>query len=510
MNRLWVRFSLAFMAVIAIATMFPFAAGLVADWLFSASSMASAGDGAVSIMSTSLDEASLAPEPLLTDDEIAKMAETLPPDKFNEVMNALYAYGYPIGEADNGIASSSQDTVPTMGVLSSDEVNQLAEMLSPEKYDKLMGLFDLSAIDFGDGIMIIGLIPNDIEWLEKLLSPDEFEQLTAFLATDETILPEFGGWEPFSLVDILQIIAEGLPQVIIISGILGLALGIWMSRSLTAPLSQLTEAAKAIGAQDLSRRVEVKGSQEIRELAQTLNQMAANLEQAEHLRRNMMADVSHELRTPLTVLEGNLRAALDRVYQLNEADMAQLYAQTHHLTLLVDDLRELTLAEAKKLPLKLQQTDAVQLVRESAAIFKPLAQENKVSLSCHLPENLPPIQADPARIRQVLHNLLANALRHTPSGGKISIAVETQGKTLRIAIEDSGEGIAPEHLDQVFERFYRADPARARTTGGAGLGLAIVKAIVEAHHGQVGVSSNGPGQGSTFTIYLPLETNRYF
>ncbi|HHJ05965.1 MAG TPA: HAMP domain-containing protein, partial [Anaerolineae bacterium] len=340
--------------------------------------------------------------------------------------------------------------------------------------------------------------------LEKLLSPDEFNQLMAFLATDETTLPEFGGWEAFSLVDILRIIADGLPQVIIISGILGLALGIWMSRSLTAPLSQLTEAAKAIGAQDLSRRVEIKGSREIKELAQTLNQMAANLEQAEHLRRNMMADVSHELRTPLTVLEGNLRAALDRVYHLNEEDMAQLYTQTHHLTLLVNDLRELSLAEAKKLPLDFQETNIAQLVRETAALFKPLAQEKDISLTYRLPDNLPPIQVDPARIRQALHNLLANALRHTPPGGNIAIAVEIQDKTLSIAIEDNGAGIAPEHLNQVFERFYRADPARARSTGGAGLGLAIVKAIVEAHHGRVSVSSKGSGQGSAFTIYLPL------
>ncbi len=505
MNRLWVRFSLAFMAVIAIATIFPFAAGLVADWLFSAPAMTlSEGDGGNVMMFASTDEASLAPEPLLTDDEITKLAEILPPEKFDEVLNALYAYGYSLADAGSGAPSLPQDTASTMGVLSSDEVNQLATLLPPEKYDKLMSFFDLSGIDFGDGIMIIGLVPDDIDWLEKLLSPDEFNQLMAFLATDETTLPEFGGWEAFSLVDILRIIADGLPQVIIISGILGLALGIWMSRSLTAPLSQLTEAAKAIGAQDLSRRVEIKGSREIKELAQTLNQMAANLEQAEHLRRNMMADVSHELRTPLTVLEGNLRAALDRVYHLNEEDMAQLYTQTHHLTLLVDDLRELSLAEAKKLPLDFQETNVAQLVRETAALFKPLAQEKDISLTCRLPDNLPSIQVDPARIRQALHNLLANALRHTPPGGNIAIAVAIQDKTLSIAIEDNGAGIAPEHLNQVFERFYRADPARARSTGGAGLGLAIVKAIVEAHHGRVSVSSKGAGQGSAFTIYLPL------
>jgi len=169
----------------------------------------------------------------------------------------------------------------------------------------------------------------------------------------------------------------------------------------------------------------------------------------------------------------------------------------------VQFLHELTLAEARKLPLKFEETDVVKLVQETTTIFEPLAQENNISLNYHPPDEIPPIQADPARIRQVLHNLLANALRHTPSGGRIDIDIRALDETLSITIKDSGEGIAPTHLKQVFERFYRADPARARTTGGAGLGLAIVKAIVEAHHGQVSVSSDGLGKGSTFTIYLP-------
>ncbi len=497
MDRLWIRFSLAFMVVITIALTLPLASGLLSEWFFDSSYDES------DIGSANLDDALFGSSAVLTDDEIAKLADILPTDKFDEVMTALDFYALPPADIAGETSIDTLDEFVSIGVLSPDEIEQLSALLPPQTLSKIMNFIALSGTNFGDDIIIVGLLPEDINWMEQLLSPDDFVQLMDFFATDETVFTDFGGWEPISLVDILKLIAEELPQVIIISALIGLLLGVLMSRSLTAPLTRLTEAAQAIGAQDLSRRVAVKGSREIKTLANTLNTMASNLEQAEQLRRNMMADVSHELRTPLTVLEGNLRAALDKVYKLDEEDMAQLYTQTHHLTLLVNDLHELTLAEARKLPLKLEEIDVTKLLQETINIFEPLAQENNISLNYHPHDDLPAVQADPARIRQVLHNLLANALRHTPSDGRIDIDIRALDETLNISIKDSGEGIAPEHLEQVFERFYRADPARARTTGGAGLGLAIVKAIVEAHHGHVSVHSAGVGKGSTFTIELP-------
>ncbi len=297
---------------------------------------------------------------------------------------------------------------------------------------------------------------------------------------------------------------ETLLQSIAIAGAAGIAGGIAASWLLAAPVTKLANVAQAIGAGDLTARVEVDhGSKEINALAEAFNKMASDLQHAAELRNNLMADVSHELRTPLTVLEGNLRAALDHVYELDEEQIANLYEQTRHLIRLVNELRELTLAEAAQLPLAQEIVDLNALVQESAAVFEPLMEEKGVQLLIQLPPTASTVTVDRSRIRQVLHNLLANALRHTPSGGQVTIAVAQPAGRLRLTMQDTGEGIAPEDLEHIFDRFYRTDPSRSRETGGSGLGLAIVKAIVEAHGGEVIAASPGVGRGTRFTIFLP-------
>jgi signal transduction histidine kinase len=292
-----------------------------------------------------------------------------------------------------------------------------------------------------------------------------------------------------------------------VTGALGILFGVLVSRNLTAPLSRLAEAAQAIGARDLSRRVEVSGSDEVKEVARAFNEMAAALEGAETLRRNLLADVAHELRTPLSVLQGNLRAILDDVYALDKAEVARLYDETRLLSRLVKDLHELAQAEAGHLALNRQPTQLAELVQSTATAFSAAAETKGVTLNWQIPPDLPPVMADPARLTQVLHNLLDNALRHTPAGGAIWLRAGCDDGEVWLAVQDSGEGISPEDLPRVFDRFYRADPARSRAAGGAGLGLAIVRAIVEAHGGQVSAASQGvPGQGSTFTLRLPGET----
>jgi len=306
----------------------------------------------------------------------------------------------------------------------------------------------------------------------------------------------------------LEWLSRALWLVAVVGGALGILFGVVTSRSLAAPLNRLAEAARAIGARDLSRRVEVTGSDEVREVAQAFNEMAAALEQAESLRRNLVADVAHELRTPLSVLQGNLRAILDDVYPLDKAEVARLYDHTRLLSRLIGDLRELAQAEAGQLELNLQEIDLVGLLADMVAAFGPVAEAEGVALDAQIPADLPRVPADPARISQVLHNLLANALRHTPAGGTISLHAGYEAgerQHVWLTVQDSGEGIAAEHLPHVFDRFYRGDPARSRATGGAGLGLAIVRAIVEAHGGQVSAASDGiPGHGSAFTVRLPL------
>jgi signal transduction histidine kinase len=297
-------------------------------------------------------------------------------------------------------------------------------------------------------------------------------------------------------------IARRLINFMVLSLAVGLVAGVVIGRVVSAPVNDLAKAAHRVGLGELGVRVKPHGSQEMVELADTFNKMAADLQHAETLRNNLMADVSHELRTPLTVLEGNLRAALDRVYALDEAEIANLYSQTQHLIRLVSDLRELALAENHQLPLERQPTDLNDLVREILQAIEPLATEKGVRLADQMTP-LPEVVVDPIRIRQVLFNLLTNALRHTPAGGTVSVSGENGAGYVRIAVADTGEGLEPVQLAAVFDRFYRADKSRSRETGGTGLGLAIVKAIVEAHGGRVEARSAGKGRGSTFSMKLP-------
>lgn len=286
------------------------------------------------------------------------------------------------------------------------------------------------------------------------------------------------------------------------SVVVGLGGGIVIGRVVSAPITELVKAADKIGKGDLNTRVFPHGSQEMIDLADRFNKMAQELEHAETLKNNLMADVAHELRTPLTVLEANLRAALDKVYLLDEAEIANLYSQTRHLTRLVNDLRELALAESKQLHLEKYPTDLNALLVETIQALDPLAAEKSVQL-IYQPTLLPELSVDPTRIRQAVFNLLSNALRHTPSGGEISVAGKQAKSMVFLSVKDSGEGLLPDQLAAVFDRFYRADKSRSRETGGTGLGLAIVKAIIELHGGQVKAYSEGKGKGSEFTIVLP-------
>ena len=279
--------------------------------------------------------------------------------------------------------------------------------------------------------------------------------------------------------------------------------GLWLSRSLTAPLNRLAEAARAIGRQDLSQRVAPQGSRELVEVIGAFNAMAADLEEAEGLRRQLMADIAHELRTPLTVLQGNLQALIDDVYPLEKEEMVRLHDQTRHLSRLVEDLHVLAQAEAHRLALALAETAPVPLVKAAVNRFQPLAQARDVALRLELLGRLPAVTLDSHRITQALDNLIVNALRHTPAGGEVIVSVAAPAEGLQLRVRDSGSGIAAEHLPFVFDRFYRTDPARSRDTGGSGLGLAIARAIAEAHGGTLTAASPGSGQGSVFTLQLP-------
>ncbi len=281
--------------------------------------------------------------------------------------------------------------------------------------------------------------------------------------------------------------------------LLGTGLGLLLARTLTAPLRQVSSAAEAIAAGDLSQRVPEHGTTEVRSVAHSFNQMAGNLEQAEQLRRNLVADIAHELRTPLTVIQGNLQALLDGVYPLERAEIATIYDETRLLSRLVADLRELAQAEAGQLHLSLQPTDVTAVVQQTVDSFASLASAQQIDLRLDAPPGLPPALADADRLSQVLRNLLSNALRHAPQDGHVLVSIQQAEdlSSLRVVVDDDGPGIPAADLAHVFDRFW----SRSQSDAGSGLGLAITKHLVEAQGGQIAAQSQ-PGHGSQFWFTL--------
>jgi len=287
-------------------------------------------------------------------------------------------------------------------------------------------------------------------------------------------------------------------------GILALVLGSLLLRQITSPLRELSQSARAIAEGDLGQRVVVRSEDEIGQVARSFNRMAESLAEADLQRRNMMADIAHELRTPLTVVQGNLEALMDGVYDLTPENVAAIHKQTVVLTRLVGDLRDLALAEAGQLKLERKPLSLADVIAQVGEGLEVQANEKEVALKFESAASLPKVQADEQRIAQVLFNLMSNALRHTPASGTITVSAEARQDRVVVSVRDTGTGISPEDLPHVFERFYRADRSRARSTGGSGLGLTIAKQIVEAHGGQIWAQS-WLGAGSTFAFSLPLS-----
>lgn len=278
---------------------------------------------------------------------------------------------------------------------------------------------------------------------------------------------------------------------------------VFAGRRLVRPILALTGAAQRMAAGDRAARVPVSGNDEVSRLGHAFNAMASSIERNEQQRRVMVSDVAHELRTPLSNIRGYLEAGEDGVVPLDRTLIRSLLEETALLERLVSDLQELALADAGMLRLHPEERDVTELAQQAVAAHRTQAEAAGVSLG--LSASGPAIaEVDPARIRQALGNLVANAVKFTPAGGSVSVSVRGGGEGVELAVTDTGPGISPEHLPHLFDRFYRADPSRSRSTGGSGLGLAITKHLVEAHDGWVGVSST-PGRGSVFTIRLPAR-----
>jgi signal transduction histidine kinase len=335
--------------------------------------------------------------------------------------------------------------------------------------------------------------------------PQPNDLLSPLLANGETVgrLVITGGAQWESLRFLVQLL---FPLIIIsiFTGGLTLLIAMLLMRRVANPLADVIGAAQLVAAGDLTARVEVRGPGDLRGLSESFNHMADALERGDHARRALLADVAHELRTPLTVIRGRLEGIVDGIYAADEAHVAPVLEETYTLERLVEDLRQLTLAEARQLPFERNPVDLGEMAARAVDLFSAEATEVGLTLTVQVAPSLPWVLADPQRVGQIIGNLLSNALRYTSAGGQVTVNVEPVAGGVRIVVADTGEGIAPEDLPHVFDRFYRGEKSRARASGGAGLGLAIARAWVQAMGGDIGVNSQ-LGRGTSFWFTLPTS-----
>ncbi|MCK6580697.1 MAG: ATP-binding protein [Anaerolineae bacterium] len=475
MNRLWIRLSLTFSAVILIAFVL---VSLISVQLIRANSEQSAAEG----------------QAILMDGLAAQLAAYYQQHESWEGVEALFVDAQDFVGRGRGdyfrLESPSGDLL-----LESRDVMTPAPIQDPPE-----GMILDGAISPGDDAADAGQPPDD--------KRDEFPvvvdgETVAFLSAPKPpslLFPLFGVARAVGVEELLILSAITIAVISLLSGIL-------ISRSMTNPLDSLAATAEEVGGGRMDRRVRATGTVETVSLAQSFNRMVDQLQDAEQKRRNLVADVAHELRTPLSALQAGLYAILDDAYPMSKQEIAGLYEQSRMLGRLVNDLFELTQVDSRQLPLELKPLDLSTSIEDFVAPFRIVAESIGVTFTVRSAPDLPAVLADQSRINQIMHNLLSNALRHTPEDGSITVEVRHApgDACVEIAVIDTGDGISAQHLPHVFERFYRGDYGRSRDQGGTGLGLAVARALAEAHHGALNAASDGiPGRGATFTLRLPI------
>ncbi|HHB91510.1 MAG TPA: HAMP domain-containing protein [Anaerolineae bacterium] len=324
------------------------------------------------------------------------------------------------------------------------------------------------------------------------------ERMESHLGTDPGLAEDLR-------VNFIRAINEITTTAVIVSLIAAIAVSLFTSQRIVQPIRAMMQASREIAAGNFKRRVAVVSEDELGALAESFNQMAEELELTEQRRLNLIGDVAHELRTPLTNLRTMLEALTDGVLPPDPATFQTMNHEVLRLQRLVQDLQELSRAEAGEMAMFPEWVDPAQLVSSVVDRLALQFHDKGVALHVNMEPDLPMIFVDPARITQVLVNILGNALQYTPGGGQVWVAVRRGGDAIEFVVRDTGRGIPAEDLPHIFERFYRVDKSRARASGGSGIGLTISKHIVEAHGGRIWAKSEGPGKGSEFGFTLPLS-----
>ncbi len=278
-----------------------------------------------------------------------------------------------------------------------------------------------------------------------------------------------------------------------------------VSNRIVGPLQVMSAVTRRLAQGFYQERIELQGSDELAELSQNINHLAAALEQTERRRMALLSDVTHELRTPLATIGGYMEGLLDGVIPADPKTYELVLHESQRLQRLIEDLQLLSHAEAGQIPITPQRTHACDVVQRTVQQFQPQFGQAGVQLVLDLPAQVPPVWADPDRVGQVLINLLSNALRYTPAGGRVAVRVRPINEGLLFVVQDSGVGIAAEHLPQIFERFYRVDKSRSRASGGSGIGLTIARHLIYAQGGEIWAESDGLGRGARFLFTLPYR-----
>ncbi len=297
----------------------------------------------------------------------------------------------------------------------------------------------------------------------------------------------------------LQILVGGLTAI----GI-ALILAIILSRTLTRPIRELTAATQVTSEGGLPRQVPVRSHDELGQLATSFNRMSADLARSLNLRRQMTADIAHELRTPISIILGHAEAVHDGVLPASAETFEIIREEAGRLEHLVDDLRTLSMADAGELKLVFRPYPPEQLLNDVQKIFAHQASQKHIVLNTKIDPELPDIEVDPERMKQVFGNILDNALRYTPENGNIILSAHRVDSRVEMKVQDSGPGVAGDDLERIFERFYRTESSRARDNGGSGLGFAIAKSIVERHSGRIWAESK-PGEGLAILVQIPIH-----